>query len=194
MQHTHVKWVEELAWSCTCMFYYQQSWLESYGNKIIHGELLLFLNFSIIHLFLFYVYVCTCVHVWAPHVCSSWRAQKRESDHLELELRVVMSYPTWVPWIELPSSVTAISTLNHKTISPASLLLFLKIPLFCLSLSGNINYKNGKFGWEIWWQSHYLAEVSFYYEIFLDNAFSFQTETQYQLLTVIEVTLGHPTV
>lgn len=39
-----------------------------------------------------------------------------------------------------------------------------------------------------------LAEVSLYYEIFLDNTFSFQTETQYQLLTVTEVTLGHPTV
>lgn len=86
---------------------------------------------------------------------------------------------------------TPISTLNNKVISPASLLLFLKIPLFCISLSAipitrmiNLAEK----------YESLLAEVSLYYEIFLDNTFSFQTETQYQLLTVTEVTLGHPTV
>lgn len=54
------------------------------------------MNLGIVFTFLsilFYVYgCCACMYVFAPHVCSVLKGQKRVSDPLELELELVVSH------------------------------------------------------------------------------------------------------
>lgn len=48
---------------------------------------------TFLHLFLFCVYYewSACMHIYAPHACSTLGGQKRESEALELELLMVVN-------------------------------------------------------------------------------------------------------
>jgi hypothetical protein len=68
------------------------------------------------------IYVCIWLWVYAYECAVAHSGQKRASGLQELNLRVVVSLPTWVLGAELMEYVRAV--LNHRAISPGHLYNF----------------------------------------------------------------------
>lgn len=89
----------------------------------------LFWRFTYYLFTIFVLNVCTCtVWVYVHQVCVGVRGfLNRVSDHLEIELKVVVNCLMWVLGTKPESSAIVVSALNQWTMSLALIILFLII-------------------------------------------------------------------